>query len=135
MKIKVLIFSDYGSEIPPVLEERMNGKTFKENRCGDIIDFIENTAVHFDFKGTTQLLNLLEKHPILFFGEQGGKDKQLFLAKGGYFKSPYAITFTVQEIDTEKEYILEEYDGAEYLREKTFVKVDDELPIFKGARE
>lgn len=115
MKQKVMIFPSYGGQIPkPIFTEmeRLN-KSFPDNRYGDIIDFIERTAIPFN--DTITIEEYIKNNPDVLV-----KIKNTYIGKATDYN--YLVKAEVIEIDTDKPWMITEYDGAESIAP---------VPVFK----
>ena len=139
--MKVLLFSDYGGIVPDVLKEYIKYKTFKENRTGEIVDFIERTAEIPDLldapsKASSSSLmawfDVLGHDKIAYVGYNEELKEKKFVAVGTLNEHPCIVPFTVKDIDISKRWELTEYDGAEALVPlDDIVCIDEELNVFK----
>ena len=119
--MKVLLFSDIGNFIPSVIAKQMKGETFEECRTGEIIDFIERTAEIPDFENCgfpalKSYFDVFGEDKIFLISVDDAKKEKLFAATAPLMYGTTVVTFTIKDIDTNKEWLLSEYDGAEMLK-------------------
>lgn len=118
---KVLIFSGYGSAVPDIIT-----KMYDNKRTGEIIDKIEAMATTKWFSNTKALYDCVKENPDVLYRIHGtnsyvGWNKQVKIAQ----------QVSIIEIDETKKWIIEEYDGAEFIRKlPEYELVDTELNLY-----
>lgn len=122
--MKYLLFTNYGTR-PKFWYDRTNGLNRHDSRTGEIIDYIERTAIPYNAHACAGLTAFMEETgaEIVYCGTNGDDDR-IFVAKGavittdgGFIEdSNYLSRFTIKDIDETVPWLFEEYDGYEGLR-------------------
>lgn len=131
-KIKFIEFSSYGSDISDALQtyflnHSKIGTGMYSNRYGDVIEFIEKNTI---------IINPIADIDIITKFCENHKDKFIkFVDRNEYFgynSKFYKSSFSIVELDSDKKYTIEVYDGSESVIElPTYKCVDNTVNMYE----
>lgn len=129
MKKKFMLRSGYGGFVPDVLTPFLNKRNFPDNRTGEIIDYIEHSAVVI--KNINNIAELCEKNKTTIYKiRQIEKGEEIINEYVGWCsKIDGYADFEVVEYNTSVKNLFATYDGSESIT--PLQCIDNDLNLWK----